>query len=52
MTARVHASRGGHHHLAWEAQPLVGPLRRPRRYGVRTLVLVALVAFLAGVLVG
>lgn len=44
-------SRRHHHHLAWESQPLVTPSVRPRRYSHRMLLLVAIVAFLLGVLI-
>lgn len=52
MTGRVHAGRGRHHHLAWESQPLVAPLPRPRRFGPGVLLLVATIAFVLGMLVG
>jgi hypothetical protein len=48
LTGRVHVARGGHQHLAWESQPLVGPSAPPRRYSLRALVLVAVVAFMLG----
>lgn len=48
MSGRVHVGRGGHHHLAWESQPLVRSTDRPRPIGLR---LVA-VAFVAGLLIG
>lgn len=52
MSRRVGAARGGHVHLDWESQPLVGPAAPPRRYGLRTLLLVAAVAFALGALIG
>jgi len=48
MTARVRSSSGGHHHLEWESQVLVGPLPRRRVFGARVLML----AFVAGLLIG
>ena len=48
MTVRVHAVRGGHPHLAWESQPLVGPLPRRRVFGARAVML----AFAVGIVIG
>jgi hypothetical protein len=48
VTARVTAARGGHHHLAWDDQPLVRSTPRHRRYARRFIAL----AFVAGLLVG
>lgn len=49
MSRRFDAARGGHHHLAWESQPLVGGATvRRRGYSAGWLAL----AFAIGVLIG
>lgn len=48
MSRRIDAARGGHHHLAWESQPLIGAPVRRRGYPVGWLVL----AFVLGLLIG
>lgn len=48
MSRRVAAVRGGHHHLAWEDQPLVRSTARPRTHAARLI----LMAFVAGLFVG
>lgn len=50
MSLRFHSPSGAHHHLAWEDQPLVGPIARPRRHARSALVLA--LAFIAGLLLG
>lgn len=48
MSRRFDAARGGHHHLAWESQPLIcAPVRR-RSYPIGWLAL----AFALGLLIG
>jgi hypothetical protein len=48
VSRRFDAARGGHHHLAWESQPLLGAStqRRGRSAGWLTL------AFALGLLIG
>ena len=48
MSRRFGAARGGHPHLAWESQPLIGAPVRRRGYMVGWLVL----AFAFGLLIG
>lgn len=48
MSRRFDAARGGHHHLAWESQPLVGSTARRRGYTGGWLAL----AFALGLLIG
>ena len=48
MSRRFEAARGGHHHLAWESQPLIQATIRRRGYGVRMIA----AAFVVGLLLG
>lgn len=48
MSQRFHCRSGGHMHLEWESQPIIGGARRVRRYTGRALALM----FVAGLLLG
>lgn len=50
MSRRVQAARGGHHHLAWESQPLVRSTDRPRGFTVRAIAAVFIIGFSLGLL--
>ncbi|QNG47402.1 hypothetical protein [Sphingobium yanoikuyae] len=50
MSRRFDAARGGHHHLAWDSQPLVGPAQR-RGYSPGWLALAFAIGLLIGLLI-
>lgn len=51
MNRRFTPSRGGHHHLAWESQPLVRSMPRRAAQPVRLIVLAFAIGLLAGMLI-
>ncbi|WP_303763471.1 hypothetical protein [Sphingobium yanoikuyae] len=48
MSRRFDAARGGHHHLAWESQPLIQATVRRRGFTLRAIA----AAFLVGLVLG
>jgi hypothetical protein len=51
MSRRFDAARGGHHHLAWESQPLIQATVRRRGYSLAALIVALVAGFLIGLVV-
>lgn len=48
MSRRFEAARGGHHHLAWDSQPLIQATARRRGFTLRAIA----AAFAIGLVLG